>query len=216
MAINTSDITKLREQTGAGMLDCKKALDEAQGNYDSALEILKKKGIAKAAKRAGKIAAEGAVVSYIHAGNRVGVLLELNCETDFVAKNDKFLDLAKDVAMHIAAMSPLYVTREEVPADVIEKEKDIYREQLRGEGKQEEIIEKILEGKVNKYYSEICLLDQAFVKDEDKTVGELLTIATAEMGEKINLRRFTRYEVGEGMEKKGCDFVAEVEEQLAV
>ncbi|MCF6277106.1 MAG: translation elongation factor Ts [Candidatus Magasanikbacteria bacterium] len=214
MSINTSDISRLREQTGAGILDCKKALEEAGGNYDSAVDILRKLGGAKAAKRAGKIAAEGVVVSYIHGQNKIATLVELNCETDFVAKNDKFVELAKDIAMHIVAASPIYLNREEVPVEVVTKERDIYREQLRTEGKPDEIIEKILEGKLNKFYSEICLMDQSYVKDEDKTIAELLTTATAEIGEKISLRRFARYEVGEGMEKKSCDFVAEVAEQM--
>ncbi len=214
MSINTSDISKLREQTGAGILDCKKALEEAEGNYETAIDILRKKGVAKAAKRAGKIASEGVVVSYIHGQNKVATLVELNCETDFVAKNEKFISLAKDIAMHVVASSPIYVSREDVPVELVEKEKDIYREQLQAEGKPAEIIDKILEGKLNKFYSEICLLDQAYIKDEDKTIGELLTIATSEIGEKVSLRRFVRFEVGEGMEKKGCDFIAEVQEQL--
>jgi elongation factor Ts len=214
MSINTSDIATLRAQTGAGMLDCKKALEEAEGNFDAAVEILRKKGIAKAAKRAGKVAAEGLVASYIHAGGKVGVLVEVNCETDFVAKNDAFQDLVKDIAMHIAAVSPLYVRPEEVPAEVIDKEKDVYREQLAAEGKPAEMIEKILDGKINKYLAEVCLLNQSFIKDEDKTVDQLLTEKTVEIGEKITVRRFARFELGEGIEKEECDFAAEVEAQL--
>lgn len=214
MTINTSDISKLREQTGAGMMDCKAALEEADGNFDAAAQILRKKGIAKAAKRAGKIAAEGIVASYIHAGGKVGVLVEVNCETDFVAKNEEFQKLVKDIAMHIAASSPLYVSSGDVPDDLIEKEKDIYRAQLEKEGKPADIIEKILEGKIEKYFSEICLLDQPFIKDEDKTIDQLLTEKTGEIGEKISVRRFTRYELGEGIEKESKDFAEEVEEQL--
>ncbi|MFH1286368.1 MAG: translation elongation factor Ts [Candidatus Magasanikbacteria bacterium] len=214
MSLNTSDISKLREQTGAGMLDCKKALEEAEGNYEKAIEILRKKGIAKAAKRAGKIAAEGLVSSYIHAGGKVGVLVEVNSETDFVAKNDQFQALVKDIAMHIAAAAPLYTTKEEVPAELLEKEKDIYRAQLEKEGKPAEIVEKILEGKIEKFLSEICLLGQGFIKDEEKTIEQLLIEKTGEIGEKITVRRFARFELGEGIEKKACDFAAEVEEQL--
>ena len=215
MSINTQDITKLRTQTGAGMLDCKKALEEAGGDYDKAVDILRKTGAAKAAKRAGKIAAEGLVVSYIHAGGRIGVLLEVNCETDFVAKTDNFKDLVDGIAMHIAAVAPQYLSSEEVTPEIIEREKDVYREQLKAEGKPEEMIEKILTGKMGKYYSEVCLLNQSFIKDEDKTIEQILTEKSAEIGEKLTIRRFARYELGEGIEKKACDFVAEVAEQMA-
>jgi elongation factor Ts len=214
MAIQTSDIATLRAQTGAGMLDCKKALDEAEGNFETAVEILRKKGIVKAAKRAGKIAAEGVVTSYIHGAGKVGVLVEVNCETDFVAKNEDFQEFVKDIAMHIAAAAPLYVRAEEVPADVLDKEKDVYREQLAAEGKPADMVEKILDGKINKYLAEICLLNQSFIKDEDSTIDELLTRKTGEIGEKITVRRFVRYELGEGIEKEEKDFAAEVEEQL--
>ncbi len=213
MGINTSDIAKLRDITGAGMLDCKKALDEAQGDYEKALELLRKKGIAKAAKRAGKVAAEGIVSSYIH-GSKIGVLVEVNSETDFVAKNDTFKALVNDIAMHIAAAAPQYVSRDEVPADVIAKEKDIYAEQMKNEGKPAEMIEKITEGKMNKFYSEICLLEQSYIKDEEKTVEQMLTEKTAEIGEKLSIRRFARFVVGEGIEKESADFVSEVQEQL--
>lgn len=214
MTLNTQDITKLRAQTGAGMMDCKKALEEAQGDYDKAVDILRKSGAAKAAKRAGKIAAEGLVASYIHAGGKIGVLVEVNCETDFVAKTDDFKGLVNDIAMHIAAAVPLYLSAEEVPAEVMAREKDVYSEQLKTEGKPEDMIAKIVDGKMSKYYSEVCLLNQAFIKDEDKTIGQLLTDKTAEIGEKITVRRFARYELGEGIEKKEVDFAAEVEEQL--
>ncbi|HBU07433.1 MAG TPA: translation elongation factor Ts [Candidatus Magasanikbacteria bacterium] len=215
MEINAKMIAELRAQTGAGMLDCKNALVEADGDAEKAGEILRTKGIAKAAKRAGKIAAEGLVYSYIHGEGKIGVLLELNCETDFVAKTDGFKALAHDIAMHIAAANPKYLSREEVKAEDMEKEKNIYREQLKNEGKPVEMIEKILEGKMGRYYSEVCVLEQPFIKDEDKTIEQLLTQKTGEMGEKTTLRRFTRYELGEGIEKKVSDFAAEVAEQLA-
>ncbi|MBI2989925.1 MAG: translation elongation factor Ts [Candidatus Magasanikbacteria bacterium] len=214
MSTQVSDISRLRTQTGAGMLDCKKALDEANGHFEKAVEILRKKGIAKAAKRAGKIAAEGKVASYIHAGGKIGVLVEVNSETDFVARNEQFSALVQDIAMHIAASSPKYLSREEVSAEEIEKEKDVYREQLKNEGKPAEMLEKILEGKLAKWYQEICLLEQKFVKDEDKTIEQLLQEKTVEIGEKISIRRFVRYELGEGIEKQACDFVSEVAEQL--
>jgi len=204
----------LRDKTGAGIADCKMALDEAGGEIDKAIEILRKKGIAKAAKRADKIAAEGLVMSYIHAGGRVGVLVEVNCETDFVAKTDGFQNLAKDIAMHVAAAAPRYVSREEVSVEEMEKEKDIYRAQLLKEGKPAEMVEKILAGKMGKFYGEVCLLEQPFIKDEDKTIEALLVEKTGEMGEKITVRRFARYELGEGIEKKKQDFAAEVAEQL--
>jgi len=214
MSITAQDIAGLRAKTGAGMMDCKKALEEAEGNIDKAIDELRKKGIAKAAKRADKIAAEGLVYSYIHGNGKIGVLLELNCETDFVAKTDKFKDLAHDVAMHIAASAPKYLNREEVLAEEIAKEKEVYAEQLKNEGKPEEMIEKILEGKINKFYGEICLLEQPFIKDEDKTVEQILVQASSEIGEKVTLRRFARYELGEGIEKKACDFAEEVAEQM--
>jgi len=214
MAITAQDIAKLRAQTGAGMLDCKKALEESAGDFDKAIEWLRKRGAAKAAKRADKIAAEGKIFTYVHGAN-IGVMLELNSETDFVAKNEKFLQLGNDIAMHIAAMNPKCLSRDEVSAEDLETEKRVYREQLSAEGKPADMIEKILEGKMGKYYAENCLLEQGFIKDEDKTIEELLTAVSGEIGEKISLRRYARYEVGEGIEKKETDFVAEVQEQLA-
>ncbi|MBT3539323.1 translation elongation factor Ts [Candidatus Parcubacteria bacterium] len=214
MAITAQDIAKLRSQTGAGMMDCKAALEESNGDFDSAVDLLRKKGAAKAAKRAGKIASEGKVFTYNHGEGRIGVILELNSETDFVAQNEKFLALGNDLCMHVAAMAPKFLSREEVTAEDVEREKNVYREQLKDEGKPEEMIEKILEGKMGKFYSEICLLEQSFIKDEDKTVEQLLTTASGEIGEKINLRRYARFELGEGIEKKDCDFVAEVAEQM--
>ncbi len=213
MSISAQDVATLRSQTGAGMLDCKKALDEAGGNMEKATDILRSKGVAKAAKRAGKITAEGMVTSYIH-GGRVGVLVEVNCETDFVAKNDSFKTLVGDIAMHIAAVSPRYVSRDEVPADVVEREKGVYAEQLKQEGKPAEMVEKIVQGKLNKFFSDICLLEQAFIKDEEKTVEQLLVEKTGEIGEKITVRRFARYEVGEGIEKQVSDLAKDVAEQL--
>ena len=216
MAITAQDIAKLRAQTGCGMMDCKKALDEANGNMDAATDILRTKGMMKAAKRADKVAAEGTVISYIHAGGKVGVLVEVNCETDFVAKTDGFKTLANDIALHIAGIAPKYVSREEVPAEIVEHEKLIYREQLAAEGKPAEIVEKILVGKVDKFFSEICLLEQAFIKDEEKTIQQLLTEKTAETGEKMTVRRFSRFALGEGIEKKEVDFVAEVNAQAGM
>lgn len=212
--ITAADVAKLRAHTGAGMLDCKKALEETEGNFDAAVDILRQKGAAKAAKRADKIAAEGAVVSYIHAGGRIGVLVEVNCETDFVARTDAFRALATDIAMHIAALNPKYLTRADVAPEELEREKNVYREQLKTEGKPAEMIEKIVDGKLTKFYGEICLLEQTFIKDEDKTIEQLLASKTGETGEKISVRRFVRYELGEGIEKKQVDFAAEVGEQL--
>jgi len=214
MPITAQDIAKLRAQTSAGMLDCKKALEETGGDFDKAAEWLRKKGIAKAAKRADKVAAEGAVASYIHGAGRVGVLVEVNCETDFVAKTDAFQELVKDIAMHIAAVAPLCVSRDEVPADAVAKEKDVHAEQLKNEGKPQEMIEKIVEGKLGKWYSEVCLLEQPFIKDEDKTIEQLLAEKTGEIGEKITVRRFARYELGEGIEKQVSNLAKEVQEQL--
>lgn len=215
MAITAKDVADLRAQTGAGMLDCKKALDESNGDIEKAVEWLRKRGVAKAAKRADKVTAEGAVASYIHGAGKVGVLVEVNCETDFVAKNDNFQELTRDIAMHIAAAAPKYLTREEVPAELVAKEKDVYAEQLKNEGKPEEIIEKILGGKLDKFYSEICLLEQKYIKDEDITIEQLLTKMTGEIGEKISIRRFTRYELGEGIQKEEVNLAKEVEAQLA-
>lgn len=214
MAITAQDIAKLRAQTGAGMLDCKKALDETNGDFEKALDWLRERGVAKAAKRAGKVAAEGTVASYIHGAGKVGVLVEVNCETDFVAKNEGFQALVADIALHIAASAPQYVTREEVPADVADREKNVYVEQMKNEGKPADIIEKIVGGKMDKFYSEICLMEQAFIKDEDKTIEQFLVEKTGEIGEKISIRRFARYELGEGIEKEKANLAEEVEAQL--
>lgn len=212
--ITAQDISKLRSLTGAGMLDCKAALEEAGGNMDAAADVLRKKGIVKAAKRADKVAAEGAVGSYIHAGGSVGVLVEVNCETDFVARTEAFQNFVKDICLHIAAANPKYLDREAVPAADVEREKNIYTEQLKAQGKPESAIENIMKGKLDKYYEDMCLLDQLFVKDDSKKISQLLTEMTSETGEKITIRRFVRYELGEGIEKVEKNFAEEVAEQL--
>ncbi|TVX93952.1 translation elongation factor Ts [Paenibacillus agilis] len=210
MAVNASAVKELREKTGAGMLDCKKALEEANGDIARASEILREKGLAAAAKKGDRIATEGVVQSYIHANGRIGVLVEINCETDFVAMTDQFQAFAKDIAMHIAASAPKFVRRDEVSADEIEKEKEILKAQALNEGKPEKIVEKMVEGRISKYYEEFCLLEQSFVKDPDKTIEELLNEKIATIGENISIRRFVRYELGEGLEKKQDNFVEEV------
>ncbi|OPA77625.1 elongation factor Ts [Paenibacillus selenitireducens] len=210
MAVTASMVKELREKTGAGMLDCKKALDESNGDVNKAIEILREKGLAAAANKSGRIATEGVCEAYIHAGGRIGVLVEINCETDFVGKTDQFKELARDIAMHIAAMSPRYVRREEVPTEDLEKEKEILRAQALNEGKPEKIVDKMVEGRINKYYEEFCLLEQSFVKDPDKTIETLLKEKISTIGENISVRRFVRYELGEGMEKKVDNFVEEV------
>ena len=195
------------------MMDCKKALVESDGNIDTAIEYLQKKQLASAGKRAGKIAAEGLVGNYIHGGGRIGVLLEVNCETDFVALSEDFQGFVKDVAMHIAAARPLVVSSEELPADEVAKQKEIFMGQAAEEGKPEHIAEKIVVGRLKKWTKEVCLLDQAFVKDPDKSIEQLQTEVGSKIGEKISVRRFVRYEVGEGIEKASDDFVAEVAAQ---
>lgn len=191
----TETIKKLRYKTSAGMMECKKALEESGGDMEKAIEFLRKKGVAKAAKKADRVAGQGVIESYIHMGNRIGVLVEVNCETDFVARNDNFKAFTREIAMQIAAASPLYVSRDEVPAEVVEKEKDIFRTQVKD--KPAEVVEKIIEGKLNKYFSEVCLLEQPYIKDTDKTVQELLTENIATIGENMVIKRFVRYEVGE-------------------
>jgi len=199
--VSANMVKELREKTGAGMMDCKKALAETGGDFQKALDYLRQKGLATAAKRAGRVASEGRVGSYIHAGGKIGVMVEVNCETDFVAKTDDFQAFAKDVAMHIAASNPSYIRREEVTADVLDREKEIYRAQARDAKKPEKVTEKIVEGKLEKFYSEVCLLEQAFVKDPDITIQDLLNGLIGKLGEKIEIRRFTRYQVGEGIAK---------------
>ena len=212
--ITAAAVKSLREKTGAGMVDCKNALVEANGDEAAAIDILRKKGMATAGKKAGRVTAEGAVGSYIHMGGKVGVLVEINCESDFVARGEEFQQLVKDVAMHVAAADPRYATRAEVPADVLDKEREITREQLKNDpknaNKPDDVINKIIEGRLNKFYEENVLVDQPFVKDPSKTVGELVTEKIASIKENITIRRFTRYKMGEGIEKRQDDFAAEV------
>jgi elongation factor Ts len=199
--VSASMVKDLREKTGAGMMDCKKALAEAGGSFEKAVDYLRQKGLATAARRAGKVASEGQIGSYVHAGGKLGVMVEVNCETDFVAKTDDFRAFAKDMAMHIAASNPLYIQRENVPPEALEREREIYRAQARDARKPEKIMEKIVEGKLEKYYGEVCLLEQPFVKDPDRTVQDLLNELIAKLGEKVEIRRFMRFQVGEGMAK---------------
>ncbi len=214
MSFTAQDVKMLREKTGAGMMDCKKALEETNGDIEKAVDYLREKGIAKAAKKATRIAAEGIVDSYIHMGGKVGVLLEVNCETDFVARGDQFKELVHDIALQIAAANPLYLAKEDVPQDVVEHEKEILRAQALAEGKPEKIIEKMVEGRIKTYYDENCLLCQKFVKDPSKTVEEMVVAATATIGEKISVRRFVRYEMGEGLQKKTENLADAVAEQV--
>lgn len=208
-------IKELRERTQAGMLDCKKALAEVDGDMEKAIEFLRAKGLAKAAKKAGRAATEGAVVSYIHPNNRVGVLLEVNCETDFVAANPDFKAFCADVAMQIAAMNPEAVRREEVDTSSVDKEREILREKAITEGKPEKIVDKIVEGQLNKFYSERVLLEQPFVKEDKKSIEQIQQELVAKLGENIQIRRFTRFELGDGLAKKEEDFASEVAAQVA-
>src|SRR6476661_1685454 len=212
--ITASSVKSLREKTGAGMIDCKNALVEAGGDETAATEILRKKGMATAGKKAGRVTAEGVVGSYIHMGGKVGVMVEINCESDFVARGEEFQQLVKDVAMHIAASDPRYVSRDEVPAADLEKEREILLGQLKNDpknaSKPEDVLNKIIEGRLNKFYEDNVLVDQPFVKDPSKTVGELVAEKIGSIKENISVRRFTRYKMGEGIEKKSDDFVAEV------
>jgi elongation factor Ts len=207
-------VKALREKTGAGMMECKNALTEAGGSEDQAIELLRKRGLASAKKKEGRIAAEGAVGSYIHMGGKVGVLVEVNCETDFVARTDDFQSLVKDIAMHIAAAEPRFVSRTDVPADALDKEREIARAQAQNDpknaNKPEQVLDKIVEGRLNKFYEEAVLLDQPFVKDPAKTIQDLLTEKIAAIKENITVRRFARYKMGEGLEKRADDFGSEV------
>ena len=214
MAISAAMIKQLRERTNAPMMDCKKALTETDGDMDKAVEFLRKKGLAGAKKRAGRTAAEGAVGSYIHGEGRIGVMVEVNCETDFVARTDDFKKLVKEIAMQIAATPPICVSRDEVPADELEKEKEIRAAQLKDSGKPEKIIPKIIEGQINKWYSEVCLMEQTYNRDKDKTIEDLVNEISASTGEKVVVRRFARYELGEGLEKRSNDLGAEVAEMI--
>lgn len=212
--ITAEMVKQLRELTGAGMMDCKKALTESEGNQEKAIEFLREKGLAAAAKKSGRIAAEGIVDAYIHGDGRIGVLLEVNIETDFAAKNDDFKKFVKDVAMQIAASNPQYIRREEVPAEMIEKEKEILRAQALNEGKPEKIVDKMVEGRIDKYFKEVCLLEQPFIKDTDRTIQDLLTEKIATIGENMSIRRFVRFEKGEGIAKKEENFAEEVMKQV--
>ncbi len=197
MEINAAVVKELREKTGAGMMDCKKALTECGGDLEKAIKFLREQGLVKAAAKAARAAKEGLIYSYIHPGDKLGVLVEVNCETDFVARTDDFRMLCKDIAMQIAAANPLVINREELPSELLEKEKEIYRTQALNEGKPEKIIEKIVDGRIEKYYQEVVLMEQAFVKDMDKTIKDIITAAIAKIGENIQIKRFTRYRLGE-------------------
>lgn len=201
--ISSAMVRELRERTGAGMMDCKKALSQVGGDVDKALVFLREKGLAAAAKRSSRTAAEGAVGSYIHAGGKIGVLMEINCETDFVARTDDFQNLVRELAMQVAAANPRYLRREEVPADVLEQEKSIFRTQAAESGKPEQVIEKIVNGKIEKFFAEICLLEQVYIKDPDKKVGDLVTEAVSKMGENLVVRRFARFQLGEESTNEG-------------
>jgi len=208
--ITAKMVAELREKTGAGMMDCKKMLTEAAGDVAKAEELLKQKGLAAAAKKSSRAATEGAVTSYIHGGGKIGVLLEVNCETDFAARNEGFQQLVRDLAMQVAAAAPLYVRREEIPAELVQKELELVKQQLREQKKPEAMLEKIAAGKLDRFYSEVCLLEQPFVKDDKRKVGEVVTAAVAKIGENIQVRRFTRFALGEGLEKKVENYAEEV------
>ena len=212
--ITAEMVKQLRERTGSGMMDCKKALTETNGNVEKAIEFLREKGLAAAAKKAGRIAAEGLVESYIHGNGRIGVLVEVNIETDFAAANEEFKKFVKDIAMQIAAAKPEYVRKEEVPEAILEKEKEILKAQALNEGKPEKIIEKMVEGRIEKYYKEVCLMEQGWIKDSDKTIKQLMNEKIAAIGENINIRRFVRFERGEGIAKKEENFADEVMKQI--
>jgi elongation factor Ts len=197
MAITAAQVKELREKTGAGMMDCKKALGETNGDIDKAADYLREQGILKAAKKADRAANEGLIYSYIHPGDRLGVLVEINCETDFVARTNEFRDFSKDIAMHIAASNPLVVKREDLSQEIVDKEKSIYKAQAEKEGKPEKFVEKIIDGRIEKFYQESCLLDQPFIKDQDKTVNDIIVDAIAKLGENISVKRFVRFRLGE-------------------
>lgn len=202
MEISMELIKELRQRTGAGVVDCKVALQESKGNIEAAIDYLRRKGLATAAKKAGRMATEGLIGSYIHAGGKMGVLVEINCETDFVARTEEFQNFVKNMAMHIAAANPQYIRREDVPSEVIEKEKEIYRTQALESGKPEKVIPKIVEGKLERFYSEVCLLEQTYFRDSDMTVKEVLDQMIAKFGENITIRRFARFQLGEGLSSR--------------
>lgn len=200
MEINAAQVKELRESTGAGIMDCKQALQEAEGDVDKATRLLREKGLAGAQKKAGRIAADGIIDAYIHLNNRIGVLLEVNCETDFVARNETFRAMVHDIAMHIAASKPLFVSSEDVPENMLEEEREINRNRALKEGKPEKVVDKIVEGRMKKYFEEVCLLDQPFVKDPEMTIGDLVKQTIAAVGENVVVRRFARFQVGEDSE----------------
>jgi elongation factor Ts len=216
--ITPAAIKALREKTGAGMMECKSALTEAVGNEEKAIEILRKRGLATATKKSGRVAAEGIVDSYIHAGGKIGVLLEVNCETDFVARGEDFRSFVHDLAMHVTAAEPRFITKEEVPAEVLDKEREIALEQARSDpknaNKPQQVLDKIVEGRLTKFYQEACLMEQPFVKDQNITVGDLVRQMISKTGENIKVRRFTRFKMGEGLDKRVSDLGAEVQELL--
>lgn len=216
--ITPATIKALREKTGAGMMECKSALTEAQGDEEKAIEILRKRGLATATKKSGRIAAEGLVDSYIHAGGKIGVLIEVNCETDFVARGEEFRNFVHDLAMHVTAAEPRFVTKEEVSAEILDKEREIALEQAKSDpknaNKPDQVLEKIVEGRVSKFYQETCLMEQPFVKDQNITVGDLVRQMISKTGENIRVRRFIRFKMGEGLEKRASDLSAEVQELL--
>jgi elongation factor Ts len=216
MEVTPMLIKDLRERTGAGMSDCKKALTEVAGDMDKAIDYLRTKCLAKAAKKAGREATEGSVVSYIHGGGRIGVLVEINCETDFVARNEDFQAFTREVALQIAAMNPQFVRKDEVSKDVVDKERDVLLAKAKESGKPEAVVQKMVDGQITKWLKEICLLDQAWVKDPDKTIDQIQQELIAKIGENIKVRRFVRFELGEGLEKKKDDFAAEVARQAGL
>ena len=214
MSFTANDVKELREKTGVGMMDCKKALTEADGDMEKAIEILREKGMATAKKKESRVASEGVVDSYIHMGGKIGVLVEVNCETDFVARADNFKAFVHDIALQIAAANPIYVSEAEVPQEVLEHEKQILRVQALNEGKPEKIIDRMVEGRIKKYYEDFCLLDQKFVKDADKTIQQYLNETIASIGEKITIRRFVRFVMGEGLEKKADTLADEIQKAV--
>jgi elongation factor Ts len=214
MAISAKQVKELREKTGVGIMECKDALNQCDGNMEEAIKLLRKKGLSAAAKKAGRVTAEGVVGSYIHAGGKIGVLIEVNCETDFVGQNEEFQGLVKNLAMHVAAAEPRFVSRDEVTEQVLQDEREIYREQALASGKPEKVVDKIVDGKMNKFFEENCLLDQLYVKDTNMTVGQLISSHIATIGENISVRRFVRFKLGEGLEKRQDNLAAEVEAQL--
>ena len=212
--ITAAMVKELREKTGAGIMDCKGALKEKDGNLEEALVFLREKGLASASKKGGRITSEGLVSSYIHAGGKIGVMIEVNCETDFVARTDGFVDFVKDIAMHIAAAAPVVLRREDMPADVVETERGIFRTQALDSGKPEKIVDKIIDGKIEKFFKENCLMEQAFVKDTDLSIEDCIKQMISKTGENISVRRYSRFVMGEGLEKRSCNLAQEVADQL--